>query len=66
MLGSDLLTAEYDSHPSFLAVHNSSICDLVTHSVTELVSEPLLILEHKERPLIPVTFEILDQSDEET
>ena len=46
----------------FLAVHNSSIGDLVT----DWLSEPLLILEHKELPLRPVTFEIFDQSDEET
>ena len=48
----------------FLAVQNSSIGDLsLTHSVTVTV---LLLLTYKERPQKLVTFETLDQSDEET
>jgi len=53
----------------FLAVQNSSIGDLVTHSLTHSVSQSLrvlLLLWYKERPQRPVTFETSDQSDEET
>ena len=50
---------------SFLAVQNSSIGDLVTHSLTESLTV-LLLLRYKERPQRPVTFETFDQSDEET
>ena len=49
----------------FLAVQNSSIGDLVTHSLTESLTV-LLLLRYKERPQRPVTFETFDQSDEET
>ena len=45
----------------FLAVHNSLIGDLATHSLSVL-----LILTYKERPKRPLTFETFDQSDEET
>ena len=45
----------------FLAVQNSSIGDLVTHSLTDWGY--LLLLRYKERLL---TFETFDQSDEET
>ena len=46
----------------FLAVHNSSIGDLVTHWLTD----SLLLLTYKEQPKRLVTFEKFDQSDEET
>ena len=49
----------------FLAVQNSSLGDLVTHSVTHSL-RVLLLLTYKERPERPVTFETFDQSDEET
>ena len=50
----------------FLAVQNSSIGDLVTDSLTESLSEPLLFFDIKEPPQRPVTFETFDHSDEET
>ena len=51
---------------SFLAVQNSSIGDLVTHSLTQSVTEGTSTLTYKERPYRPVTFETFYQSDEET
>ena len=44
----------------FLAVQNSSIGDLVTHSVTE----SLLLLPYKEKSQRLVTIETFDQSDD--
>ena len=48
-----------------LAVQNSSIGDLVTHSLTHSLTV-LLLLTYSERPQRLVTFETFDQSDEET
>ena len=53
------------SYTSFLAVQNSSIGDLVTHSLTQWLRH-LLFFDIKERPYRPVTFETFDHSDEET
>ena len=46
----------------FLAVHNSSIGDLVTNSLTD----SLLLLPYKEQSWRLATIETFDQSDEET
>ena len=43
----------------FLAVHNSSIGDLVTNSLTDSVRTLLIDIQR-------VTFETFDQNDEET
>ena len=53
----------------FLAVQNSSIGDLVTHWLTDSITDSLtvlLLLTYKERPKRLVNFETLYQSDEET
>ena len=51
---------------TFLAVQNSSIGDLVTHSLTHSLTEGTFTFDIKERPQRPVTFETFHQSDEET
>ena len=48
----------------FSAVQNSSIGDLVTHSLTHWLSDLILTLQSD--PWGLVTFETFDQSDEET
>ena len=61
---STVLHLKLESKLVFLAVHNSSIGEIVTHWVTDWLRT--LLIDITEWPWRLVTFETFDQSDDET